>query len=207
MRVTANRSACKTLAALLALAASPALAQDAQDAQGSSKLYAGAGVAMARYTSEVAGVELSDSSPGFEAYGGYRLPGMIDVELGYKRFGAIDARDVAGSGTNRLDIDASFETVLVKGIWSVSFGELLGWRRDVRMFGAAGYYRTVMDATAVTLGSGARDTLRDEESGLLFGVGALYDVGAVDLRGYVDWFGVDDRNEAWNAGVTVQISF
>ncbi len=70
-----------------------------------------------------------------------------------------------------------------------------------------GYYRSDIDRTVANLDIGASETVVDDESGLLFGTGVLYKLGFVDLRGYVQWYGVFDDREAWDAGGGVQLHF
>jgi hypothetical protein len=186
-----------------------AFADDAKDT-GNGRLYAGIGAATLTYEGEHEDVVFDDTSFGVEAYGGFKLSDNLSLELSLRSDDeAVDLNDVAGSGITRFDINSSWDTATVKAVGDLSLQELLSWRRDWRLFGALGYYRSDIDRTVVTLGTGtgAGETVRDDESGLMLGTGVLYKLGFVDLRGYVEWYGVFDRREAWNAGVAVQMSF
>ena len=99
------------------------------------------------------------------------------------------------------------DIIILKAIGQVSLREVFGWQRNWRVYGSAGIYQTDFDRTAVTLGSGATENVSGERSGLTLAAGALYQLGPVDLRGYVERLGVLDENEGWNAGVAVQFSF
>jgi hypothetical protein len=142
-----------------------------------------------------------------DLFGGLRLTDKLGVEVAYKHFDDIARQDIRGSGVTRLEIEMPLDIFVVKAVGQISFRELLDWQRNWRVYGAAGIYQTDLERTVVNLGSGATETLRGKESGLTFGAGALYQLGPVDLRGYVEWLGVLDDNEAWNAGVAVQFSF
>ena len=95
----------------------------------------------------------------------------------------------------------------MKAVAELSLQEWFRWKRNWRVYGTLGYYRSDIDRTVVTLGTGASESVSDDESGLLLGTGVLYEIGIVDLRGYIEWFGVLDDREAWDAGVAVQVSF
>jgi hypothetical protein len=191
--------------ALLLLPAA-AFSEDAKDA-GAGRFYAGIGAATLTYEGEHDDVVFDDGSFGLEAYGGFKLGDNLSLEVSLRSDDVVDLNDIAGSGTTRLDIDSSWDTATVKAVGDLSLQELLSWRRDWRLFGALGYYRSDIDRTVVTLGTGAGETVPDDEAGLMLGTGVLYKIGFVDLRGYVEWYGVFDDREAWNAGVAVQMSF
>jgi Outer membrane protein beta-barrel domain len=211
-RAFANMRRMKPVAlALCAAASATAVAEDDDGAdegeQRPQRFYAGLGIANLEHEVDHEGIEFSDDSVGLDAFAGFRLSDRLDVEIAYKRFDGIEARDIAGSGVDRLDIEMPLDVVVIKAIASVSLRELLAWQRDWRLYGSAGAYRTDSDRTVTTLADGATETIEHHESGLTVGGGVLYRVGPVDLRGYVEWFGVLDEAEAWDAGVAVQFNF
>jgi opacity protein-like surface antigen len=188
-----------------ALATSALVAGEDDDKQ--SRFYLGLGAATLEYRVEHEGIEFTDTSGGLDLFGGFQLNDRLGLELAYERFDDISAHDIRGSGVTRLDIEMPLDIIVAKAVWQVSFRELLNWQRNWRVYGAAGIYQTDFDRTVATLGSGATENVRDERSGLTLGAGALYQIGPVDLRGYVELLGVLDENEAWNAGVAVQFRF
>lgn len=172
-----------------------------------TRFYAGLGVASLEYRVEHEGIEFTDTSAGFDLFGGFQLNDRLGLEVDYKRFDDIAAHDIAGSGVSRLDIDMPLDIFVLKAIGQVSLREVFGWQRDWRVYGAAGLYQTDFERTAVTLGSGATASVSDSRSGLTLDAGVLYKLGPVDLRCYVEKLGVLDENEGWNAGVAVQFRF
>ncbi len=193
-------------AAAGALATSEAVAAD-DDEREALRFYAGLGAASLDYAVQHEGVHFSDTSVGLDLFGGFRLKDGLGIELAYKRFDDIAAHDIRGSGLTRLDIEVPLDIATVKAIGLLSLRELFGWQRNWRVFGSAGMYQTDFERTVVTLGSGTTESVRDEQSGITFGAGVLYEIGPVDIRGYIDWFGVLEDNEARTAGVAVQLSF
>jgi hypothetical protein len=201
-------------AALAMLLSSIALAEDAANSaagiggDSDGRFYAGLGAATLEYEGRHDGLAFDGTSIGVGAFGGFRLSDNLSLELTYQSHrDAVDMNDIPGSGIRRLDINSGWDTASVKAVGDLSLQELLSWRRDWRLFGTLGYYRSDIDRTVVTLGTGASETVRDDESGLLLGTGVLYKLGFIDLRGYVEWYGVLDDREAWDAGVAVQMRF
>jgi hypothetical protein len=191
----------------LMLAPSAAFADDAGSAD-DGRFYAGLGAATLEYEGRHDGLAFDDTSFGIEAYGGFKLRDNLALELSLQSDDeAVDLKDVRGSGISRLDINSTWDTVSVKAVGDVSLQELLSWRRNWRLFGTVGYYRSAIERTVVNLGTGIGQAVRDDEAGLTLGTGVLYKLGFVDLRGYVEWYGVLDDREAWDAGVAVQMSF
>jgi hypothetical protein len=191
----------------LSLAPLPAFADDTKNAE-EGRFYAGLGTVTLEYEGRHDGLEFDDTSLGIEAYAGFKLRDNLSLELSLQSDrDAVDLDKVPGSGISRLDINSTWDTVSVKAVGELSLQELLSWRRNWRLFGTAGYYRSDIDRTVINLGTGRGDTVRDDESGLAVGTGVLYKLGFVDLRGYVEWYGVLDDGEAWDAGVAVQLSF
>jgi hypothetical protein len=191
----------------LILAPAAALADEAKNAE-DGRFYAGLGAATLAYAGSHDGLAFDDTSFGIEAYGGFKLRDNLSLEVSLQSDReAVDLNDVRGSGISRLDINSTWDTVSVKAVGDVSLQELLSWRRNWRLFGTVGYYRSAIDLTVVNLGTGIGETVRDDESGLALGTGVLYKLGFVDLRGYLEWYGAFDEREAWDAGVAVQLSF
>lgn len=203
--------ASAVLAALLSSAAlADGVAKNAAGigGDGDGRFYAGLGAATLEYEGTHDGLPFDDTSFGLEAFGGFRLRDNLSLEVSYQSDSdAVDLNDIPGSGTTRLDINRSWDTATVKAVGDLSLQELLSWRRNWRLFGALGYYRSDVDRTAVDLGTGASETVRGDESGLLLGTGVLYELGFIDLRDYVESYGVFDDREAWDAGVAGRMSF
>jgi hypothetical protein len=190
---------------LTLLAGSAAVAAD--EPTNGSRFYAGLGLATLEIEDQHRGIELDDSALVLAPYAGFRLRDNLDLEVAYLRADDVGANDIPGSGIARLDIDETVVTAVVRAVQRFSLSEWLEWRRSWQLFGTVGYYRTDIDRTVTTLSTGAREALRHDETGLALGAGVLYQAGPVDLRGYVEWFGVLDDREAREAGVAVQVSF
>jgi outer membrane protein with beta-barrel domain len=192
---------------IVLLSSSAAFADEPENRDEGARFYAGLGAASLTYEGEHRGVEFDDSSIGLDAYGGFRLRDNLAIEVSYKSFDAVEIDDIRGSGVAHLDITSGWDTQSVTAVAEVSLQEWFRWKRNWRVYGTLGYYRSDIDRTVVTLGTGANESVSDDESGLLLGTGVLYEIGIVDLRGYIEWFGVLDDREAWDAGVAVQVSF
>jgi len=141
-------------------------------------------------------------------YGGFELCDNLSLEVSLRSDDeAVDLNSVAGSSVAGLDTSGSWNTLTVKAVGDLPLPELLSWRRDWRLFGTVGYYRSDIDRTVANLDIGTSETVVDDESRLQFGTRVLYKLGFVDLRGYVKWYGVFDDHEAWDAGGGVQLHF
>src|SRR6185295_2688407 len=127
------------LAALgLLAAAHPAGAAEPQHPHG-SRFYAGMTVATLAFDDDYEGLKLDDSSTGYGIYGGFRIKERLALELSYDAFdAAIDLHDIAGSGIVRLDVATERRTTTLSVVRDISFKELFNWRRDWRVYGAAG---------------------------------------------------------------------
>jgi outer membrane protein with beta-barrel domain len=195
------------VAALTAVLASAACADETDAEAGRSRFYAGLGIATLELADEHRGVAVDGSSVGLAPYAGIRLLENVDLEIAYLRFGDLGLHDIAGSGTVRLDVDTRIDTATVRAVGRLSLSEWLEWPRDWRVYGSAGYYSSTVRRDVTQLASGAHESARATEAGLVLGAGALHAIGPVDLRGYVQWFGVLDRGEAREIGVAAQIRF
>lgn len=190
------------VAALCALAAAQSAAAAEPEHPLRSRLYAGVTFAALDFVDAYKGVRLSDTSTGFGVYGGFRLRERLSLELAYDSFDAIDLHDIAGSGVVRLDVETERRTTTLSVLREISFKELFDWRRDWRVYGAAGIYDSNLRHKVTTLGSSARRSVDDGETGLLLGAGVLYAVGRVELRGYLL-----NGGDAREAGAAVQLRF
>ena len=140
--------------------------------------------------------------------GGFELCHNLSLEVSLRSDDeAVDLNSLAGSSVAALDTSNSWNTSTVKTVGDLSLRKLVSWRRDWRLFGTVGYHRSDIDRTVANLDIGASGTVGDDESGLLFGTGVLYKLGFVGLRGYVQWYGVFDDRETWDAGGGVQLHF
>jgi opacity protein-like surface antigen len=206
---TSTRRACRRTAALALAAFSIAVRAHAAEPDESigARLYAGVGAASARFEDEYEGIGLADTSIGLGLYAGVRLREHLAIELSYEAFDAIDLHDVVGSGIARFDAKTERRSAMLGVLREISLRELFGWRRDWRMFGVAGFYGTDLERTVTLLGSDARSSAADSDSGLFVGAGVIYQLGRVELRGYVRELGALDRGEAREAGGAVQFRF
>jgi len=85
--------------------------------------------------------------------------------------------------------------------------DIFEWRRDWRVFGMAGVYRSSLGRSVTVLGTGESSSTDEGITGALLGGGVLYKVGPVDLRGYFREFGVLDNKEGRDVGIIVQRKF
>lgn len=194
---------------LCALAAVPlgSRAEDPDD-DAPGRLYSGIGVVHLKFSDELEGLVLDDVSAGAALYLGFHLREPLSLELSYDAADAIDRSDVAGSGIVRFDVVTERRTAAIAVLREVSLAELLNWRRDWRLFGLAGIYRSDLTRTITHVaGSSARTETDERITGALLGAGVIYRVGAVELRGYVRKLGILDRSEATEAGAAVQLRF
>jgi hypothetical protein len=186
-------------------------AKDAQvqekPADWSDRLYAGAGLGLADYKGAFEGVSYNDRPFSLQAFGGYRISDRWSMELAYARSDDIESGEIAGSGVERLDIDAQLETKIVRALLTLPLSEALGWQKNVRVFGTIGYHDSESRSEIAELGSGEKRTDRQNDSGLAFGGGILYGIGKIDLRGYVEWLDRDTVDDAWSGGVAVEYGF
>ena len=71
----------------------------------------------------------------------------------------------------------------------VSLRELFNMPRDWRVYGMFGVYDSNVDRTVTNLTSYAQTSVQEKNTGLLGGVGMLYRLGRVDLRGGLRFWG------------------
>lgn len=200
-RLLALGAAALTMS-IFGVGASPAAAQEIERG-----IYAGIAIGTADYEGGYQGVSYDDTPITWQVLGGYRLGDRWSVELGYQRVGDIDANDVRGSGTERLDISERLDMAIVRGVLAVPLGELFGWRRKISLFGSVGYHLSESRRDVLELQSLRRSIETREESGFALGGGARYEVGAIELRGYVERLNLGRTDETWSAGVGMEFRF
>lgn len=182
-------------------------ADTSKDAEPAHRFYAGVTLGSLDFHDRYAGVNLHDSSVGLGVFGGAYLKDRLSLELWYDSFTAIDLHDVAGSGVTRFDVQSRRRTAALSVVREVSMRDIFEWRRDWRLFAMGGVYRSSIGRSVTVLGTGERSSAGEGITGVLLGVGVLYKVGPVDLRGYVREFGVTDTREGRDIGIVVQRRF
>lgn len=200
-----GRAAAGALLGVLALLVTlPSLGQQGPEP---SRIYAGAGLAGVDFDDRYQGAIYGDTSTGWQIYGGYRLGDRTAIEAAYKSFGNLSARDVAGSGIERLDVSAALDVAVVRALWALPMAEVFGWRREFSLFGTLGYYSATTKRRAVELNSLVATSASARDSGLAFGGGVIYRLGRVELRGHFERLAVDRIDRARDVGVAVQFTF
>jgi len=192
--------------AICCCAGSISAAEAPKEADAAHRFYAGVSLGSLKFHDSYGGVKFEDSSAALGVFGGANLKDRLSLELSFDSFAAIDLHDVAGSGVTRFDVESRRRTAALSVVREVSMRDIFEWRRDWRVFGTAGVYRTNIDRTVNTLGVGESPS-SEGITGMVLGLGVLYKVGPVDLRGYFREFGVLDDKEARDIGVAVQRRF
>ena len=182
-------------------------ADTSTDAEAAHRFYAGVTLGSLDFHDSYAGVGLHDSSVGLGVFGGAYLKDRLSLELSYDSFTAIDLHDVAGSGVTRFDVQNRRRTVALSVVREVSMRDIFEWKRDWRVFGMAGVYRSSIGRSITVLGTGQSSSADEGITGALLGGGVMYKLGPIDLRGYVREFGVLDNNEGRDIGIVVQRKF
>ncbi|MEO8466706.1 MAG: outer membrane beta-barrel protein [Gammaproteobacteria bacterium] len=194
------------LVAVCCCAGSISAAEAPKDADVPHRFYAGVSLGSLKFHDSYGGVKISDNSVGVGVFGGAYLKDHLSLELSYDSFAAIDLHDLAGSGVTRFDAESRRRTVALSVVREVSMRDIFEWRRDWRVFGMAGVYRSSIGRTITTLGAGESSS-SDAINGALLGGGVLYKAGPVDLRGYWREFGVLNDKEGRDIGIAVQRRF
>lgn len=171
-----------------------------------ARFYAGVGAVRSSYEGERRGIAVDDSSVAFDVPPGYLVTDTLGLAVAYTSLDVLAVPDIAGSGGDRLGIDAGLYAVIVKPVAELSLPEASGRQRDGRLYDAIGYARADAGRT-VTGGHGNSEAVHEEESGLLLGAGVLYKLGVADLRALVERFDVLDEGEARDTGVAAPFSF
>ncbi len=193
--------------AICCCAGSVSAAETPQTAESPHRFYAGVTVGNLLFHDSYGGVSFRDTSVGLGVFGGAYLKDRLSLELSSDSFTAINLHDLAGSGVTRFDVQNRRRTVALSVVREVSMRDVFEWRRDWRVFGMAGVYRSNMDRSIAVLGTGQTSSADDRITGALLGAGVLYKVGPVDLRGYFREFGVTDTKEGRDFGIVVQRKF
>ena len=171
------------------------------------RFYAGVIAGSLEFHDSYGGVNFHDTSVGLGVFGGAYLKDHLSLELSYDSFTAIDLHDLAGSGITRFDVESRRRTAALSVVREVSMRDIFEWRRDWRVFGMAGVYRSNIGRTVTILGTGESTSAGGRITGALLGGGVLYTMGPVDLRGYFRVFGVTDSKEGRDIGVVVRRKF
>ena len=171
------------------------------------RFYAGVTVGNLEFHDSYRGVQFHDGSVGLGIFGGAYLKDHLSLELSYDSFVAIDLHDLAGSGVTRFDVESRRRTAALSVVREVSLRDVFEWRRDWRVFGMAGVYRSNIGRSITIVGTGESSSADGGITGALLGAGVLYKVGPVDLRGYFRTFGMTDAKEGRDFGIVVQRKF
>lgn len=167
---------------IFAIGILPAVAQEQQHGH----LYAGVGVGSLNYESYYNGVTFGDRSTGMDVYGGYRLRGILAIELALERFDHLDAHDIAGSGTERLNVSGELDAATIRAVAMIPVSDYFHWRRHLELLAAMGYGQTKLQRNVVELGYGPLDPLPERRRGTTLGMGVLYGLRKINLRGYFE---------------------
>jgi len=182
-------------------------ADAAEDAEPAQRFYAGVALGSLDFHDSYRGVHFHDTSVGLGVFGGAYLKDRLSLELSYDSFAATDLHDLAGSGVTRFDVKSRRHTTALSVVREVSLRDVFDWRRDWRVFGMVGVYRSSIGRTVTVLGTGESVSADEGITGALLGAGVLYRLGPVDLRGYFREFGVLDTREGHDFGIVVQRRF
>jgi hypothetical protein len=172
----ARRIVAAAGAALAMLVCSASLAEDP------SKLYAGAGLAVADFSSDHGGVGYSASPLGLQLYGGLQMRERVGVELALDRLGGIDSGEVRGSGIERLRISADVSTVTVRGVFSLSLEDVLRRRQKITVFGTVGLAHSTEDRSVLELNAVRWTSVSERDDSLVIGAGVMFDLPRLRLR-------------------------
>lgn len=186
---TFNAVAVAAAGALAAAAASSAAAEDA------TKLYAGAGVGLASFSSDHAGIAYSDTPASWQLYGGYQARDSAAVEIAVERLAGIEAPDLLGSGIERLRVSADYSSFTVRGVFNVSLEEVLRNRQKVTIFGTIGLARSLEKRSVVELTTSRSTAVSERDTGLVLSAGVTFEIAGIRLRTYLqsaDRAGDDD---------------
>jgi Outer membrane protein beta-barrel domain len=165
-------------AALAALTAAPGAAED------SSKLYAGAGLAVADFASDHEGIVYSATPKGVQLYGGFQARPLMAVELAVDRLQRVESGELLGSGVERLRISAEYSSVTVRGVFSLPLEEVLRRRQKITVFATVGVARSLEERGVLELTTGRQTSVSERDTGLVLEVGTAFDLPRVRLRTY-----------------------
>jgi hypothetical protein len=199
-RARTTRIVAAAGAALAMLSAAPAVAEDP------SKLYAGAGLAVADFSSDHGGIGYSASPLGWQLYGGFQVRERVGLELAYDRLGGIDSGEVRGSGTERLRIAADVSTLTVRAVFGLSLEEVLRRRQKITLFGTLGLAHSTEDRSVLELTTARWTSATERDDSLVLGAGVMFDLPRLRLRTYVQ--SVDKADGGFNSvGAAAEFRF
>lgn len=190
-------------ALILAACGSPAVAQE----QPHGHLYAGVGVGSLNHESYYDGLSFHDRSSGMDIYGGYRLRGFLAVELAVERFDHLDVHDIAGSGTERLDVSGKLDAETIRVVAMIPASDWFHWHRQFTLLGSVGYGQTTLQRNVLELGYGPLDPLPERRRGTTLGLGVLYGLRKIDLRGYLERLGTNHDRSPTALNLAVEFRF
>jgi hypothetical protein len=148
-----------------------------------SRFYGGVDVASVHYDDKYADIAFGGSSIGLGLYTGFRVNDHLSVELAYDATDAIDKHNVAGSGILYFDVDTEIRTLSASVQRQFSLREVFNLRRDWRVYGSFGVFDSKLDRTVTDVASHAQREGREYESGAVVGLGMLYGLRRLELRG------------------------
>ena len=173
-------------------------------AQEADRFYLGAGIGVADYESVYEGVAYADTPLGAHLYGGVQLRDRVAVELALTSLADIESGDILGSGIERLRISADYRAIAVKGRFSVALAEVVPRWRKWTVFGTAGAYASEERRHVVELVSSQTSDDVTDDSGLVFGAGAIYGFSRLSVRASLESF---DGRHADHTAIDVAVEF
>jgi len=184
--------------ACLGWAALPIAAQEAD------RFYVGAGLGAADYESVYEGVAYADTPLGAHLYGGVQIRDRVAVELALTNLADIESGDILGSGIERLRISADYRAIAFKGMFSVALADVAPRWRKWTVFGTAGGYASEESRHVVELVSAQTSDDVTDDSGLVFGAGAIYRFSRLSVRAALESF---DGRHADHTAIEVAVEF
>ena len=154
-----------------------------------SRFYGGVEAASIHYDDKYADIAFAGSSIGLGLYGGFRVNDHLSVELAYDEATAIDKHSVAGSGTMFFDVETVLHSVSLSVQRQFSLRDLFNLPRDWSAYAMFGVFDNNLARTVTDLGSYKQTSVQEQKSGALGGVGMLYRLGRVELRGGLRFWG------------------
>jgi len=154
-----------------------------------SRFYGGVDVAAIHYDDKYADIAFAGSSIGLGLYSGFRVNDHLSVELAYDEANAIDKHNVAGSGTVYFNVETELHSVSLSVQRQFSLRELFNLPRDWSAYAMFGVFDNNLDRTVTDLASYKQVSAQEQKGGVLGGVGMLYRLGRVELRGGLRFWG------------------
>jgi opacity protein-like surface antigen len=148
-----------------------------------SRFYGGVDVAAIHYDDKYADIAFAGSSIGLGLYSGFRVNDHLSVELAYDEATAIDKHNVAGSGTAYFNVETELHSVSVRVQRQFSLRELFNLPRDWSAYAMFGVFDNNLDRTVTDLASYKQVSVQEQKGGAVGGVGMLYRLGRMELRG------------------------